>query len=679
MTTGRQLAAALLAALCAFGAAAQTVSITSTPANGTHYVAGEAITTRISGLSSAVLTVGGLFSACRMSLTIGENTREASTVRTLSHPTETFVDFTYTVVAADLDTDGISIPANSISGPTWGAGGGSTIDRNHAALSDQVSHKVGSAVPAVPIVTDTASLAVNEGASATYTVALGSLPAGNVTVSITSDNSDVTVDTSATSGVQTTLTFTTTNWNTPQTVTVTAAGDAGSGDETATLTHDGSGANFGLHTLHVAVQDDEQTGTDYDADEDGLIDIDSLDQFNAMRWDLDGNGTVSAGDTTNYANAFPGAAAGMGCPDRGDADDDPDPCQGYELTSDLDFDTDGSGATYTGDSASPVPDANDAYYNGGLGWAPIGSRTVRFNTTFDGAGHVIANLYNQRGANDVGVFGATGTSARIQAVGFKDLRERGWDNVGAVVAHHQGRVAAVWVTGNVHGGNTAGGLVAIMGTAAVVVASYSRAAVHATQWQAGLVGWTEGAGSTIRTSYSTGTSGATDGFSRGTGTVLASYWDTTLNGISDDSNNTPPEGRTSAQLQAPIEYGATGLYASWDDQDVDGESGEAVDDAAWDFGTSAQHPVLKFGGFDTAVQFNRQPPNFGAGTVSSITNARTGVNLSVQFPAATHAGAVTYTVAGLPPDMALDADGTGGGRDTGTGGVQTTLSFTSST
>ncbi len=407
------------------------------------------------------------------------------------------------------------------------------------------------------------------------------------------------------------------------------------------------------------MQDDEATGTDYDADEDGLIDIDSLAKFNAMRWDLDGNGVASGGGVVIYDNAFPGAAAGMGCPDGSDPGDVPDLCQGYELTSDLDFDTDGSGATYTGDSASPVPDANDAYYNGGLGWEPIGSRTARFNTTFDGRGHVIANLYNQRGANDVGVFGATGTSARIQAVGFKDLRVRGWDNVGAVVAHHQGRIAGVWVTGNVHGGNTAGGLVAIMGTAAVVVASYSRASVHATQWQAGLVGWTEGTGSTIRTSYSTGTSGATDGFSRGSGTVVASYWDTTLNGISDDSNNTPPEGRTSAQLQAPT--GATGLYAAWDDQDVDGdgESGEAVDDDAWDFGTSAQHPVLKFGGFDTAVQFNLQPPNFGAGTVSNITNARTGVNLSVQFPAATHAGTVTYTVAGLPPGMALDADGTG--------------------
>ena len=47
---GRRLAAGLslvAAALLAPFAGAQTVSITSTPANGTHYVTGEAITTRI--------------------------------------------------------------------------------------------------------------------------------------------------------------------------------------------------------------------------------------------------------------------------------------------------------------------------------------------------------------------------------------------------------------------------------------------------------------------------------------------------------------------------------------------------------------------------------------------------------------------------------------------------------
>ena len=584
-------------------------------------------------------------------------------MRTISFYLETFVDFTYTVVAADSDSNGVSIPANSISGPTWTDGSSIGISRNHAALSDQAGHAVGAVLPSIGIVTVPATtLAVNESASANYTVGLASTPAGTVTVSVTSDNSDVTVDTSTTSGVQTALTFTTTNWNTAQTVTASAAGDAGSADEAAILTHTADSANIGVHTLLVAVQDDEQTGTDYDADEDGLIDIDSLDKLNAMRWDLNGDGAVSAGDTANYTNAFPGAATGMGCPDRGDADDEPDPCVGYELTSDLDFDTDGSGGTWTGDTASPVADPDDAYYNAGAGWTPIGSRAARFNTTFDGGGHVIANLYSQQGANDVGVFAATGASARVVAVGFRNLRVRGWNQVGGLVGHNQGRIAGVWVTGNVHGGNVVGGLVGATQTASsVIVASYSRATVHAGSQSAGLAGWNDSA-SFIRTSYSTGAAGGADGFSRGTGTVVTSYWDTDLSTISDDANTASPEGRTSTQLQAPTEYGSSGLYADWDDQDVDGDStgGEAVDDDAWDFGTSLQHPALKFGGLDTYVQFNLQPPSFATSTVSNIGNARTGVSLTVPIPEAAHASAVTYTVTGLPPGMLFDADGAGG-------------------
>ena len=501
------------------------------------------------------------------------------------------------------------------------------------------------AIDAGPLVLDESSAR-----SKSYSVKLSSQ--GAVTVALASDNSAVAVR-------PTSLTFTETNWNTAQTVTASTTTDADAVDEAADVTHTVAGVST---TLRVGVRDAQRSGTDYDADEDGLIDIDSLDKFNAMRWDLDGNGAVSAGDTANYTNAFPGAAAGMGCPDRGDADNDPEPCEGYELTSDLDFDTNGSGATWTGDPASPDVDPNDAYYNNSGGFEPIGYRYgTRFNTTFHGAGHVISNLFNSSSAHDVGVFGATGTSARIVAVGFRNLRVRGWSQVGGLVGHNQGRIAGVWVTGNVHGGNAVGGLVGATQTASsVIVASYSRATVHANSQSAGLVGWND-SGSSIRASYSTGAAGGTDGFSRGTGTVVASYWDTTLSTIADDGDANPPEGRTSVQLRVPIEYGASGLYAAWDDQDVDGDgaSGESVDDDAWDFGTSAQHPVLKFGGFDTAVQFGLQPPNFGTGTVSNITDARTGVSRTIQIPAATHAGAVTYTVIGLPPGMAFDADGTG--------------------
>ena len=74
------------------------------------------------------------------------------------------------------------------------------------------------------------SLTVAEGGTGTYTVKLDSQPAGDVTVTPSSDNSDVTF-------APATLTFTTSDYGTAQTVTVSAAGDDDTTDDTATISH----------------------------------------------------------------------------------------------------------------------------------------------------------------------------------------------------------------------------------------------------------------------------------------------------------------------------------------------------------------------------------------------------------------------------------------------------------
>ena len=75
-------------------------------------------------------------------------------------------------------------------------------------------------------------LTVKEGSSATYTVKLATEPGQNVTVTAaraTDRYSGLTIDTdSLTSGNQSTLTFTTNNWSTAQTVTVSVAANSGS-------------------------------------------------------------------------------------------------------------------------------------------------------------------------------------------------------------------------------------------------------------------------------------------------------------------------------------------------------------------------------------------------------------------------------------------------------------------
>ena len=91
-----------------------------------------------------------------------------------------------------------------------------------------------------------------QGGGSSYTVRLGKAPTGNVTVAITGQSGTVLID-------DTSLTFTTGNWSTPQTVTLTAADDTNRTDNSFTLNHTASGGGYGSVTasLSVTVEDDD--------------------------------------------------------------------------------------------------------------------------------------------------------------------------------------------------------------------------------------------------------------------------------------------------------------------------------------------------------------------------------------------------------------------------------------
>ncbi len=149
-----------------------------------------------------------------------------------------------------------------------------------------------------------------------------------------------------------------------------------------------------------------QSSVDYDADDDGLIEVASLAQLNAIRWDLDGDGSPASANASDYSSAFPNAATGMGCPPAG--------CTGYELTTNLDFDTNGDGSTDV---------AGDAYWNDGDGWEPIGGQ---FTATFDGNSNTISDLFINRGTTaNVGLFGSLGSAGVLQNVGLTDMKVTG--------------------------------------------------------------------------------------------------------------------------------------------------------------------------------------------------------------------------------------------------------------
>ena len=494
------------------------------------------------------------------------------------------------------------------------------------------------------------TVALAEGGSAgSYTVALASQPTGDVSVAVASDNAAVEVDTDATPLTRT-LTFTMQNWATAQTVAVTPVDDnADTVDELALVTNVATGGGYASsavanRTVRVTVADDDtRTGTDYDADDDQLIEIDSLAKLNAVRWDLDGDGAVAAGNATAYAAAFPGAAAGMGCPDSGDADALGN-CAGYELTTDLDFDTDGDGSTWTETGGVVGGDDGDAYYDAGAGWEPIGNNVSPpsnyYRAVFRGNGHVVSNLFVNRPEGSstryVGLFGVIGGGGRIESLGLRDGYVRamrayagvlaGW-SYGDVVGCYSTGTASVGASHHQHS-QTSGGLLGAIGNSSVfgagsLAASYSIARVstdvcgdrQCARIAGGLVAqaFTSGGTVTIDNSWAAGpvnhpsvnTGGLLGQIIGGnTFTANSSYYDTQTTGWTTSPGGV---GLDTADLQQPTGY--TGIYINWDDVDLDGDGRvDADDEDAWDFGTSSQYPSLKWGGHDPTRQFALPPP-----------------------------------------------------------------------
>ena len=279
-------------------------------------------------------------------------------------------------------------------------------------------------------------LRVDEGQTVFYVVWLDTLPAGDVRISATSDNDAVTVTPAA-------FTLTRSNWSDGQTVTVRAPHDADAESESVTITHAVVAASSAdeydgvtIDELLVLVSDDESP-TDYDVDNDGLIEIATREQLNAVRYDLDGNGVVdNLADQAAFARGFPRVMEDMCSVDFTETavEGDPGPCTGYELLNDIAL----SGS-----------------------WTPIGGNVGldvfsgdSFGATFDGNGHTISGLRISLGSRKwVGLFGATSSGATIRRVGLVGVSVVGDSMVGALVGNNAGTVTESYVTGRVSAGS----------------------------------------------------------------------------------------------------------------------------------------------------------------------------------------------------------------------------------
>ena len=110
------------------------------------------------------------------------------------------------------------------------------------------------------VLVDPADLSVPESGSATYTVRLATQPSADVTVTVTGHAStDLSLSGTGLSS-EDTLTFTTENWNSAQTVTVAAGGDPDGVNDEVALTHTAVGGGYGAAEaaiVDVTVADDD--------------------------------------------------------------------------------------------------------------------------------------------------------------------------------------------------------------------------------------------------------------------------------------------------------------------------------------------------------------------------------------------------------------------------------------
>ncbi len=373
--------------------------------------------------------------------------------------------------------------------------------------------------------------------------------------------------------------------------------------------------NFGAATTHPIHNTPEQrrTAEDYDSDGDNLIDVTTLWQLNAIRYDLDGNGLPddglpgAAGDYVAYAGAFPGGnLADTGTPYMGCAA----ACAGYELMNDLDFDLDGGGVSAT----DPYPD-----------WTPIGGATG-YESVFDGKGYTISNMTIADAVGNSGLFNTLTADAVIRDVGMVDaaISNEGTNAyVGALAGNNNGgmiitsyaRGGAIYIDGtSTYGGGLLGR------NTGDVRAVYARVSVDAgsaaSSTIGGLIGLHTGTGSTTA-AYAAGAVTSTGanafvgglvGEAEGAAAIITnSYCDTTVNGTStpcvanhQGGATATSTGYTTAQLQGPTDY--TGIYESWN---IPLGSTNTFDDP-WDFGGVNDYPTIK--ALASRVPMTPQPP-----------------------------------------------------------------------
>src|SRR5690554_5510375 len=332
-----------------------------------------------------------------------------------------------------------------------------------------------------------------------------------------------------------------------------------------------------------------------DADHNGLIDIHTLDDLNAIRYNLEGTGLkLSANDENNSE----------GCPPRLVNGQMQRLCRGYELKADLDFDTNSDGKI----------DEKDTYWNDEAGWLPIGNNSSgnAFRAIFEGNGHVIRNLYiNRPNASYIGLFGYA-NNATIRRVGLTGTLTQitGYSNVGGILGYGTAtHLQGVFASGALSSANTStasmGGVAGELTSNSTLEDSFSIASVTAkNDLVGGLVGYLSN--SAINRTFSTGrvfsdsTSfvGGLIGYAYSS-VVDRSYWASDSSGQSSSagtsSSNSSYFGATLAELgcaDAPNNTSCVSNKTLFENWPTDAAASGGI---VWVFSADQKLPALKLG------------------------------------------------------------------------------------
>jgi hypothetical protein len=332
----------------------------------------------------------------------------------------------------------------------------------------------------------------------------------------------------------------------------------------------------------------ESNREDYDLDDDGLIEINDLQDLNEIR---------------NNANGAALYGSNIGC-DLGS----PRPfCGGFELTTDLDFDTNQNG----------IFDEGDAYWNGGDGWEPL----PLFMAIFEGNGFVIRNLtINRSFASEQGLFGIVEYS-NIRRLALIGVSIHALDTSGAVVAKSLGNnISGIFATGEIFGGDyNIGGLIGFS-IATQLSNSFSSVTVNAYMLSGALVGYV---GTSTALTHVLAVSkvnlanGVRAGLGDGSyGQFIYSYMATDVAGLPYDNANYQigSFGALLSELKCPVSRSDGDcipgkiLYFGW--------INNINEDLYWDFGTNQELPGLVLNG-----RLHRAEVNLDSSSSSSSSQA----------------------------------------------------------